>query len=95
MKFVWDANKAASNVRKHRIRFDEVVEVFFDPSSVTFPDEMHSTNEARLITIGNSKRSRILLVVHTETNIESNDVIIRIISARRATRTERSTYEES
>ena len=94
MKFVWDAKKAASNLRKHGVSFDEAKDVFLDPASLTFPDDFHSTAEPRLITIGVSKRSKVLLIVHTETPTESDDVIIRIISARKATRLERHTYEE-
>ena len=92
--FEWDINKAASNLRTHRVSFEEAAQVFLDPRSVTFSDEAHSTSEDRLITIGASKRLKVLLVVHTETSRFEGSVIIRIISARRATAGERAVYEE-
>ena len=89
-KFEWDAAKAAANVGKHRVGFPEAATVLEDPLSTTFPDEVHSADEQRFVTIGASSGGRLLVVAHTERG-ES----LRIISARRATRRERAFYEQS
>jgi uncharacterized DUF497 family protein len=94
IRFVWDANKAAANLRKHRVGFPEATEVFLDSDSISYPDEAHSTSEDRLLTLGKTKKLRVVVVVHTETIGFDEDVIIRIISARKATPSERSTYEQ-
>ena len=83
----WDARKAAANLKKHGIDFHEAATVLNDTLSTTF--EAQSSFEPRFVTVGMSSRGRILVVVHTE-----RDNIIRIISARRATRQERRFYEE-
>ena len=90
MKFVWDNNKALSNIRKHGVSFEEASTVLADFLSVTIPDPLHPDNEERLITVGQSERERLLVVVHTE----QGDVI-RLISARRATVRERKRHEEN
>ena len=89
MEFDWDPERAAANVKKHRVTFSEAAGVLEDPLSTTFPDEAHSREEMRFLTIGASHRARVLVVAHTE----RNDTI-RIISARRATRREREFYEQ-
>ena len=89
MQFEWDPEKAAANVKRRRISFDEAAGVLADPLSTTYPDEAHAEEETRLLTIGASQRGRILVVAHTE----RNDTI-RITSARRATRREREFYEQ-
>jgi uncharacterized DUF497 family protein len=89
----WDANKARSNHRKHKVTFEEAKTLLRDPLLITFPDELHSHSEERYISIGCSIRGRLLLVVHTECR-EGDDVIVRIISCRKATPSERRTYEE-
>lgn len=88
-RFEWDASKAASNLRKHRISFEEAASVFNDPLAYTFNDPDHSVGESRFLTFGYSRRQRLLAVVHSE-----RDTTIRIISARRATRHERDIYEQ-
>jgi uncharacterized protein len=88
--FEWDAEKAASNLRKHRVSFDEAVTVFGDPHAVTFSDTDHSENEDRSRTYGVSRKGKLLVVIHTE---RLNNV--RIISARKATRHEQSIYAEA
>jgi uncharacterized DUF497 family protein len=87
--YEWDLAKAAANVRKHRISFEEAASVFLDAAALTFWDPDHSEDEDREITIGRSARSRILFVAHA-----AREGRIRIISARRATRQERRQYEE-
>ena len=66
MRFEWDRDKAASNLKKHGVSFDEAVTVFFDPLSATFSDPDHSLGERRLITVGYSFRGRLIVVCHTE-----------------------------
>lgn len=87
--FDWDERKSAANLQKHKVSFEEASSVFGDPLFVTFYDEEHSGDEDRFITIGMSVRSRLLLVAHTD-----DEVSIRIISARSATRRERGFYYE-
>jgi uncharacterized DUF497 family protein len=89
LKFTWDERKAASNLSKHGVDFEEAGTVFSDPHSITVADEIHSFEETRHFTIGRSAHGRILSVAHTE-----DDDKIRIISARRATRTEARQYDE-
>lgn len=88
MHFEWDRAKAEANRRKHKVTFDEAVTVFYDPLSATFPDPDSSATEERLITVGQSSRQRLLVVVHTE-----RSETIRIISARLATAPERKRHE--
>lgn len=90
MKFEWDNNKAASNKRKHGITFEEASTVLADFLSITIPDPLHPADEARLVTIGQSERKKLLVVVHTE-----RGDVIRLISARQATARERKRYEKS
>jgi uncharacterized protein len=88
-RFEWDPVKAAANLQKHGIGFDEAATVFGDPLSVTIPDPLHSESEQRFLLLGVSARGRLLVVVHTE-----RGETVRIISARAATRVERRKYEE-
>lgn len=87
MNYKWDPNKDKSNYKKHGVRFADAVGVFEDENAITIQDEHES--EDRFITIGRDFLSRILVVVYTFRNI-----IIRIISARKATARERKVYEE-
>jgi uncharacterized DUF497 family protein len=89
MQFDWDEQKARSNLRKHRISFDEAKTVFDDPLYVDFYDPDHSLDEHRYIIIGESERGRLLIVAYT-----AHADGIRIINARRVTETERQAYEE-
>jgi uncharacterized DUF497 family protein len=88
MRLEWDGSKGASNVRKHRVSFDEAVTVFYDPLAATFDDPDHSQDEDRLVTVGYSARGRLLVVCHAE-----RDGAVRLISARRATPLERKRHE--
>jgi uncharacterized protein len=85
----FDPDKAASNLKKHGVSFQEAFTVFDDMLSSTLPDDQHSEDELRYITIGHSDQNRLLFVVYTE--ITSG---VRIIGARLATATEREQYEE-
>ncbi len=88
INFEWDDKKAKSNVQKHGISFEEASTVFGDELSLTIDDPFHAQEENRLILIGKSIVNNTLVVVHLE-KTES----IRIISARRATKNEKSFYE--
>ncbi|WP_446009678.1 BrnT family toxin [Candidatus Electrothrix sp.] len=92
--FEWDKQKAQSNLTKHYVSFEEAKTVFNDPLLLTYPDELHSEIEERYISIGSSGHSRTLLVVHTEQEA-GKEVLIRIISCRKATNMERKFYEET
>jgi uncharacterized DUF497 family protein len=92
--FEWDENKARVNLQKHKISFDEARTIFIDPFLVTFVDEIHSEKEERFISIGLSENNRVLLAVHTEREEKAEEVVIRIISCRKATTAERKTYEK-
>ena len=89
LEFERHAGKARVNLKKHGVSFEEATTVFADPLSVTIADPEHSTEEDRLILLGSSIRQRLLVVVFTE-----RGTLIRIISARRATRNETRDYEE-
>lgn len=93
MRFEWDPAKAASNIRKHGVSFDEAVTVFKDPLAFIFDDEAHSEEEHReiIIIIGMSTLRRMLLVCF----VERVQDIVRIFSARPATRQEIKDYEEN
>ncbi len=88
--FEWDANKTASNLEKHEVSFQEASTIFGDSLSLTIRDPLHSDEEARFVTIGESAEREVLVVVHTY-----RETTIRIISAREATRRERQNYESS
>ncbi len=89
MDYEWDRDKAAGNTRKHGVTFDEATSVFLDPLAISGPDPDHSTGEPREVSFGVSSLGRLLVVAHT---YRSGG--IRIISARRASRSERKVYEE-
>lgn len=86
--FHWDFQKAKMNSKKHGITFEEASSVFADPLSETFADSRHSIGEERFLIIGKSEQGLILVVAFTE-----NDDIVRIISARKATKAECRYYE--
>lgn len=87
--FEWDPGKAASNVRKHRVTFEEGMTVFGDPLALLMLDPDHSIEEQRYVLLGMSHRRRLVVVAFVEQPPRT-----RLISARRATRTERRRYEE-
>lgn len=89
MTFLWDPSKEEQNHRKHGIGFHEASTILEDPLSTTFADPAHSRGEQRYVTIGTSRRGRTLVVAHAD-----RGEVIRIISARRATRRERRFYEQ-
>ena len=91
--FEWDERKAAANLRKHGIRFEEAAQVFFDEFALAAQDRIVD-GEPRWQTIGMVEGILVLLVAHTVWD-EGQDEVIRIISARRTTRKERTRYEQS
>ena len=87
--FEWDPFKARINLRKHGVAFEEAMSAFLDPLATTLVDYHHSYEEQRFLTLGMSAEHRLLVVSYTE-----RDGVIRLISARAATRLERKTHEE-
>jgi hypothetical protein len=89
LEFEWDLQKAAVNLAKHTVSFEEAATVFGDPLGLIVPDPRHSSSEERFVVLGFSENRRLLAVMY----VDRADVI-RIISARKATRHERRNYEE-
>ncbi len=89
-QFEWDPEKAKTNLKKHDIDFEETSTIFDDPQFITFLDEEHSIDEERYITIGLSKKGRLLMAAHTE-----RKKTIRLISARKVTKHEEKFYNEA
>jgi len=91
MRFEWDEKKNQSNIKKHGVSFEEAQTVFFDPLTKVAEDRDHSQGEDRFIAVGLSSFHRVLLVVHC---FRENDSTIRIISARKLTKSEKTQFEE-
>ena len=91
MRFEWDQKKNLVNIKKHKISFEEAKTVFFDDNARLIPDLEHSMAEERFIILGFTIKLRILVVVHS---YKENDDLIRIISARKATKSEIKYYYE-
>ena len=91
MRFTWDDNKNESNFEKHEVWFEEAQTVWTDCKSVEFYDSEHSDKEERFICVGISHKLNVLLIVFCEAD---HSEIVRIISARKATKKERELYEE-
>ncbi|MCB1560819.1 MAG: BrnT family toxin [Xanthomonadales bacterium] len=91
IKFEWDSAKAASNLRKHGVSFEEARTVFYDESAIQFHDTTHSAEEDRFLMLGLSSAANLLLVCHCE---RQGGDIIRIISARKATKRESAHYQQ-
>lgn len=89
ISFEWDATKAASNIKKHGISFEEAQSVFYDEFAVQFFDGEHSGKEDRFLMLGMSVNTKMLLVCHCESDAGQ---VIRIISARKATSREQVFY---
>ena len=90
LQFDWDPKKARRNLRKHGISFEEASTIFDDPLYISFLDAEHSAEEERHITIGMSNKVRHLMAAHTE-----RKKMVRIISARKATKNEEKFYNET
>ena len=89
IKFEWDENKNRLNQQKHGISFDEAKTVFYDEEALVIDDPEHSEEEERFIILGLSKRANLLVVCHC---YRASETVIRIISARKATKTESEFY---
>ncbi len=89
IKFEWDEAKAAANLKKHQVTFEEAKSIFFDDFGIQFFDEEHSSNEERFLILGMSSQAKLLIVCHCE---REQGAVIRIISARKATKRESAFY---
>ena len=90
ISFEWDENKDIINRKKHRISFTEASTVFYDDEARVIDDPEHSETEERFIILGLSKRANLLVVCHC---YKASETVIRIISARKATKTETKQYQ--
>lgn len=90
IEFEWDPAKAKSNLQKHQVSFDEAKSVFYDESAVQFFDDAHADSEERFLLLGMSSHAKLLIVCHCE---RQQGVVIRIISARKATKRESAFYQ--
>ena len=90
LRFEWDPGKAARNIKRHGISFDEAATIFDDPMFTTVIDQEHSSDEERYITIGLSSGGRLLIIAHTDREGQ-----VRIISVRKATKKEERFYAEA
>ncbi len=90
IRFEWDENKNKKNIQKHGISFDEAKSVFYDERAIVFDDPEHSDDEDRFLIIGFSSETNLCIVSHC---YRDEDKIIRIISARKATKNETKFYE--
>ncbi|MCX5779038.1 MAG: BrnT family toxin [Elusimicrobia bacterium] len=89
LSFTWDPRKAATNITKHGISFDEATTVFYDPTALIISDPDHSKEEDRFVLLGASLKMNVLVVCHC---YREDDSVIRIISARKATKLEKNQY---
>ena len=90
IKFEWDPTKAAANLKKHQVSFEEAKSVFYDDFAVQFFDEEHSSDEERFLLLGMSSGARLLIVCHCE---REHGEVIRIIAARKVTKRESAFYQ--
>lgn len=90
MDFEWDPTKAASNITKHGIAFEEASTAFGDPLAHSISDPLHSYDEDRFVLMGQTNAGRLAVVVYTD-----RDETVRIISARLAKPSERRRYEQT
>lgn len=90
IRFEWDPPKAAANLKKHQISFEEAKTVFYDEFAIQFFDDEHSADEDRFLMLGMSSGAKLLIVCHCE---REQGAVIRIISARKATKRESAFYQ--
>lgn len=90
IRFEWNASKATTNKKRHGVSFEEAKSVFYDEFAIQFYDEENSEIEDRFLILGLSNESNVLLVCHCE---KDSGNLIRIISARKATKKERALYK--
>jgi uncharacterized protein len=92
--FDWDKHKAAANLRKHGVTFEQAASVFLDGLALTVFDEAHSEFEERWFTLGHTTSNALLAVAHTYQTTTTNKFRVRIISARPATKQEQRFYAD-
>lgn len=93
-EFEWDDAKAESNLGKHGVDFTDAMTVLLDPLAMTRFDDEHSNDEQRWISLGRAANGQLMLVIHTFSATGPNTALVRLISARLATRHEREQYEQ-
>jgi uncharacterized DUF497 family protein len=93
--FEWDPIKARDNLRKHKVSFDRAAQVFLDPLAVSVFDEGHGEHEERWVTLGRDRGGSVFVLIHTFSEISTEECRIRIISARKASKRETKQYEET
>jgi uncharacterized DUF497 family protein len=93
-EFDWNPVKARQNLRKHGVSFERAARVFLDPFAISIFDEKHSDDEDRWVTIGAEGNDVLLIVIHTFRNVDTEVSLVRIISARKATKEEAHQYHE-
>lgn len=92
--FEWDPIKAERNIQKHKISFERAAQIFLDPFQLSIFDRAHSSEEDRWITIGKNSHEVLLVAVHTFREKGDDECVIRLISARKATKRETNQYKE-
>jgi len=92
--FEWDPRKAQENLRNHRVSFERASTVFRDPQAISLFDQDHSQEEDRWLTMGIDRAGSVLILSHTFQQIDSDTCRVRIISARKATKSEIRQYQE-
>lgn len=92
LRFVWDSRKNRANIKKHKVSFEEAETVFKDENAIQYFDPDHSNHEDRFILLGLSAKLRVLVVCHC---FRESELVIRIISARRADKSECRAYRET
>jgi len=91
LEFEWNSRKEKSNVKKHGVSFEDVKAAFYDETAIVFHDPDHSDEEDRFILLGLSVKAGVLVVCHC---VRDDDLVVRIISARRANKREETNYWE-
>lgn len=94
-KFEWDPDKAGTNFQKHGVGFIQATSIFNDPLAVSILDDNHSEQEERWITLAQTDNGQLLVVVHTFQERNDNTIMVRIISARKASKSEQRQYERT
>ena len=92
-QFEWDPIKARQNSRQHRVSFERAATVFLDPNALSVFDEQHSQDEERWVTLGLDRTGTLLVVCHTYREETATSAMIRLISARKASKNEAKQYE--
>lgn len=93
-EFDWDPAKATANLIKHQVSFEDAMTVFLDPLALSQLDHDHGSAEERWITIGLSRDTKLLLIVHTWTELGKDRAYVRLISARKPAKSEKRQYEQ-